>query len=479
MARHISGKSRSRTGALIGALLAAAVIGGVGFAYWPSEAWHSGPIAIDLDIEAAARTPTELTAMQVAAVAPDAADLARDAEVAPATVSKTVTVARGDTLMALLVKAGVDRRDAYEAIEALRDVFRPRDLKPGQDIHLSLAVAARPEPGDEEAGPRLLSVGLQPDVERRVRVTRGGEAGFIAEAIERELTRRTVGAAGTIDSNLSLAARAAGLPIPVLAEMIRMFSFDVDFQRELRAGDTFEVVYDALFEQSGQLAKTDSVIYAALTLSGDRLELYNFTPKSGRADFFDPKGQSVRKTLMRTPIDGARLSSGFGMRRHPILGYSKRHTGTDFAAPSGTPIYAAGDGAVESAGWNGGYGKYVRIRHNSTYKTAYAHMSRIAKGMGRGKRVKQGDVIGYVGTTGRSTGPHLHYEVLVSGRQVNPLKVKLPSGEKLKDGDLEAFALRRAEIDALRAEALGGALLVRAQCGAAPADGGLVPASGC
>jgi murein DD-endopeptidase MepM/ murein hydrolase activator NlpD len=472
--------------ALIGITLAVPTVVGLALTEWPAEAWHSGPIAVDLDIEAAARTPaatpvdmpTDMAVIKASMTTPDAADLAHEAEVRPATVSKTVTVSRGDTLMGLLVKAGIGRRDAYEAIEAMRDVFRPRDLKPGQDIHLSLVPAAK---SDEDAGgPRLLAVGLQPDVERRVRVTRGADAGFVAEEIERPLVERTVGASGTIENNLSLAARRAGLPIAVLTEMIHIFSFDVDFQRELRAGDSFEVVYNALFEEAGGMAKPENVLYAALTLSGQRLELYRFTPKSGRTDFFDPKGQSVRKTLMRTPIDGARLSSGFGMRRHPILGYSKRHTGVDFAAPRGTPIYAAGDGRIETAGWHGGYGKYVRIRHNSTYKTAYGHMSRIAKGMHRGKRVKQGQVIGYVGTTGRSTGPHLHYEVLISGRPVNPLKVKLPSGEKLKSADLKAFTQRRAEIDALRDDALGSTLMVNAECkDAQPTDGALAPASGC
>ena len=247
--------------------------------------------------------------------------------------------------------------------------------------------------------------------------------------------------------------------------MIRIYSFDVDFQRELQPGDSFEVLYEALFENDGSLAKTDGVLYASLTLSGQRLDMYNFTPHSGHSDFFDSKGQSVRKTLMRTPIDGARLSSRFGMRKHPVLGYSRLHKGTDFAAPRGTPVYAAGDGVVESAGRNGAYGKYVRIRHNSTYKTAYAHMRRIAKGMRRGKRVRQGQVIGYVGSSGRSTGPHLHYEVLRGGRQVNPLKIKLPSGEKLKSADLESFERERARINTLRQQVRDGdAVIAQAGC---------------
>jgi murein DD-endopeptidase MepM/ murein hydrolase activator NlpD len=238
--------------------------------------------------------------------------------------------------------------------------------------------------------------------------------------------------------------------MPVLSDLIRIFSFDVDFQRDIQPGDGFEVLYDAKLEADGSLAKAGDVRFAAMTLSGKRFELYAFTPKSGISDFFDTKGQSVRKTLMRTPIDGARLSSRFGMRKHPILGYTRMHRGTDFAAPTGTPIYAAGDGTVTVAGRKGAYGNYVRIRHNSTYDTAYAHMKGFAKGIRSGTRVRQGQIIGYVGTTGRSTGPHLHYEVLVNGKQINPSKIKLASGEQLKGDDLANFQDHRAEIDTLR-----------------------------
>ncbi len=401
-----------------------------------------------------------------------------ESEAQPEVVNRTLTVAPGDTLMGLLVNAGIDRREAHNAITALRDVFRPRDLRIGQNIELSLAPASG---ATQDAGPepRLISFGLQPSVERDVRVSRDGESGFLALSIDRPLEPRRVGARGTIESSLSVAGKKAGLPMKVLAELIRMYSFDVDFQRDLRRGDSFEVLYSAMFEQDGTLARPDDILYAVLTLSGKRIELYRFKPKGLHTDYFDSKGDSVRKTLMRTPIDGARLSSRFGMRRHPVLGYSKMHRGVDFAAPRGTPIYAAGDGVVELAGRNGAYGRYVRIRHNSTYKTAYAHMKRIKKGIRKGKRVSQGQVIGYVGSSGRATGPHLHYEVLVNGRQISPRKVKLPSGENLKGKRLKAFNIRRAEIDSLRAEAFAGqALMVSAECGET-VNAELAPASGC
>ncbi len=241
-----------------------------------------------------------------------------------------------------------------------------------------------------------------------------------------------------------------------MIELMRAFSYDVDFQREIQPGDKFDLVYEAFYDNEGRMAKTGNILVASLSLSGTPLSLYSFTPSSGFTDFFDEKGQAVRKALLRTPVDGARLSSGFGVRKHPILGYNKMHKGLDFAAPSGTPIYAAGDGVIERIGRNGGYGKYIRIRHHSGYKTAYAHMKGYGKGVKKGKRVKQGQIIGYVGTTGRSTGPHLHYEVLVNNKQVNPRKIKLPAGEKLKKQDLKNFQAHRADMDQLRQDIIAG-----------------------
>jgi hypothetical protein len=300
---------------------------------------------------------------------------------------------------------------------------------------------------------------------------------FHAVALERPLTREVAGGRGTIDSSLFVTGQEAEVPVPVMVDMIRAFSFDVDFQREIWPSDGFELIYERYHDRAGVLAKTGDILYAALLLSGRRVELYRFTPKSGRTDYFDANGKSVRKTLMRTPIDGARITSGYGRRRHPILGYNRMHRGTDFAAPRGTPVYAAGDGVVEVAGRKGGYGKYIRIRHNGTYKTAYAHLNGYARKIRRGRRVKQGQVIGYVGSTGRSTGPHLHYEVMVNGRQVNPLKIRLPSGETLKGEDLEAFAADRAEINRLRRETLPTQQIASAGCREPDAGGQRTPAS--
>lgn len=374
-----------------------------------------------------------------ALVEPAAGPQARDGATTPPepqVVEEVVEVQRGDTLLEVLVGAGVSEAEAYGAVDALTEYFAPRDLQPGQQIALTFT------PGSTQlgaSGPALLGLSLQPSVERDLQVTRSNDGGFTALAIERPLLPKTVALESRIDSSLFEAAEEVGVPFPVMTQLIRAFSYDVDFQREIQPGDRFEVLFDQINDEEGNFAKTGDLIYASLTLSGTKLEIYNFTPESGVTDFFNPKGESVRKALLLTPIDGARITSDFGMRMHPILGYSKMHKGLDFGAPTGTPIYAGGDGVIVTLGPQGPYGKYIQIRHNSEYATAYAHMSRFAKGLAVGSRVRQGDVIGYVGATGRVTGPHLHYEVLAAGNQINPRSIKLPAGEKLAGQGFEAF----------------------------------------
>lgn len=352
---------------------------------------------------------------------------------------RELKVRRGDTLMKMLVSQGLDRTDAHNAIAALREVYDPRKLKPGQTIKVSLAT-------DRGDAPVLVGLALEPDVDRNVTVSRAtDDNGFSAEEFRKKLTEKPLRVDGTIQSSLYEAAVAAGLPPSVLIELIHAMSFDVDFQRDIQPGDSFQVMFSRFHDDTGTALRNGDISHARLTLSGKEMRIYRFKDKSGRSDFYDEKGQSVRKALLKTPVDGARISSRFGKRRHPILGYTKMHRGVDFAAPSGTPIYAAGDGTVVMSGWNGGYGRYVRIRHNGSFETAYAHMRGIAKKARKGKRVRQGDIIGWVGTTGRSTGPHLHYEVLKGGRQTNPLSIKLPTGKKLSGTELAAYLdMRRA-----------------------------------
>ena len=237
---------------------------------------------------------------------------------------------------------------------------------------------------------------------------------------------------GKIQSSLYVSALKAGIPENTLLEMISLLGFSVDFQREIRKGDIFEIIFTKKIDLlKNKIIETNPITYVSLTLSGSKLNFFNYKDKHGFPQYYDKNGKSAKRTIMKTPINGARLSSGYGNRKHPILGYTKMHRGLDFAAPSGTPVFAAGDGIIEKAGWNGSYGRYVRIRHTGTYKTAYAHLSGINKNIRVGKRVFQGKTIGYVGTSGRSTGPHLHYEVLRRNKQINPMNIKLPAGKNV------------------------------------------------
>ena len=362
-------------------------------------------------------------------------------------VRKTVVIGRGDTLSVALTRAGGTPAETEAAIVAFRKVHNPRRLRVGQTLSLAF------DPADESDGTaRLASLALDVAADRDVVVTRGDDGNFSSSVVDRPLERILQRTVGTIDSNLYDAAIAAGMPNQVLMEMVHIFSFDVDFQREIQRGDRFEVLYEAVFNKAGEFVENGPILYAHLEVGGRDVELFRYQPNEGPADYLDAKGASVRKALMRTPINGARLSSGFGMRRHPILGYNKKHLGVDFAAPTGTPIYAGGDGTIAMIGRHGNFGKYIRIRHNGTYSTGYAHLNGYAKGMKKGKRVRQGQVIGYVGSTGMSTGPHLHYEVMQGNRRINPMTLKLPSGRKLEGSELAAFQQQVQKITVLLAE---------------------------
>ncbi len=384
-------------------------------------------------------------------------DAPRDRTEIPA-VHVPLRIGRGDTLAGLMTGAGVARAEAQAAITALTRYFNPRRINKSHRIAVTFRPPAAGSPETAEPGiGRFIGLTVEPDYGTAIVVERTPKGGFKASKIEKTLKRLPARAEGVIKSSLYVSGRKAGIPNRVLVELIRAYSWDVDFQRDIRAGDGFQVMYERVFDDHADHVHSGDILFAALTLSGKRHAIYRHTTPDGLSDYFDEKGQSARKALMRTPIDGARLSSGFGKRRHPILGYNKMHRGVDFAAPRGTPIYAAGNGVIALAGRNGAYGNYIRVRHNARYSTAYAHMKSLARGMRRGKRVSQGQVIGYVGTTGRSTGPHLHYEILIGGRRTNPMKVKMPSGRKLKGEKLENFQVARSMIDDRFAALLPGA----------------------
>ena len=283
-----------------------------------------------------------------------------------------LTAAPGDTLMAMLVDEGIERREAHAAITAMSKIYKLRNLRPKQDVLVTARLAL-----DTDQPSHLLRLELAASVERDIVISRRDDGEYGAVAIDRPLTRNFAYAKGSIDT--SLYAAAVDAEVLVLADLIQIFSFDVDFQRDIRRGDGFSLMYTRYSDETGTVLRHGEIEVAAMTLGRKTMQFYRFETADGQVDYYDDKGRSARKALLRTPIDGARMSSRFGMRRHPILGYNKMHRGLDFAAPNGTPIFAAGNGIVEKAYRYGAYGKHVRIRHNDTYKTAYAHLSRYGK----------------------------------------------------------------------------------------------------
>ena len=278
---------------------------------------------------------------------------------------------------------------------------------------------------------------------------------FNEEILSIKLDKKIVYKENIILQSLYKAATDQNIPANTIIEFARIYGFQVDFQRDIRKLDKFQIMYELFLNEKNEIIETGEILFANLKLSGQDNSLYYFE-KEGSEGHYDKSGKSIKKALMKTPINGARLSSPFGMRKHPIDGFNKMHRGTDFAAPTGTPIMASGDGVVKKAGWCGGGGNCVKIRHNSTYQTIYAHMSKFARGIKTGVRVKQGQTIGYVGSTGKSTGPHLHYEVIVNGKKVNSQKLRLPSGKILKGKERKLFETKKIKLDVLKSEKIIG-----------------------
>lgn len=343
---------------------------------------------------------------------------------------RTIRVGSGDTIIDLLLSSGAQSTEAHDAVAALRKHFNPRQLKSGQEVVVKFG------PGDNGSD-RLEHMIVPVTFRQDVKVERANN-GFVARLIDKPVKEEAAYAGGPIQSSLYETGVAQNVPATMMAEMIRLYSYDVDFQRDVKEGDSFELLYQQYTDEQGQLLHAETIRYAELVLSGKRLRLFRFA-RDGEVEYFNEKGESVKKALLRTPVDGARISSKFGSRLHPILGYTTMHRGIDFAVPGGTPIMAAGSGTVEFVGTNGGYGRYVRLKHTGVFSTAYAHMSGFAKGLRKGMKVRQGQVIGYVGASGLATGPHLHYELLSGGSQINPLSVKMPAGQKLEGKELARF----------------------------------------
>ncbi len=380
--------------------------------------------------------------------------------------TQVVTVAEGDTLSNLLQAAGAARDDAAAAVKAIAAVYDPRQIKGGFRLTVTLGIPENriplrasalplagevsPDAADRSGRVRLMSIAFKPEADREVVVRRGDAGSYTADAMQKKLTAQLYRASGVIDESLFLSAASAGVPDRVTSQLMFLFSYDVDFQRDIHAGDSFEVFFTRYFDEFGNPVKSGDIMFAALTLSGKRMPLYRYVREPGAApEYLDAQGRPIKKSLLSTPMESARMTSGFGMRMHPVLGYTRMHKGIDFGAPEGTPILASGDGVVEIAGRTGGYGNYVRIRHTAEYETAYGHLSAYGRGIQAGTRVTQGQIIGYVGATGVATGPHLHYEILIRGEQVNPKGVQLDTNRPLEGKALALFVKNKTEIDTL------------------------------
>jgi len=366
-------------------------------------------------------------------------------KVVPEDIVKYIFVKKGDTLMKLLVSNSVDKNQAANLIKSLKRIYDLRSLPIGHRLKISFAADSY---NANHKYNKVKDFSFLKGFNQEVFTARKPSGNFKSEIMIKSFEIEDIFIRGEITTSLYEAAANQRTPIKLLMELIRIFSFDVDFQREIQKGDTFSILFKRHLNSDGKSVHNDKIEWAKLTLRGKDIEYARHTSTANNyTDYYNREGKSVKKTLMRTPVDGARLTSRYGKRKHPILGFTKMHRGVDFAAPKGTPIMAAGDGVIEALGRKGNYGKYIRIRHNSTYKTAYAHLSKYKRGLKKGKRVKQGSIIGYVGSTGRSTGPHLHYEVIKNGKKTNPLRVRLPAGDALKNDDLKIFLNRFASID--------------------------------
>jgi murein DD-endopeptidase MepM/ murein hydrolase activator NlpD len=365
-------------------------------------------------------------------------------------------VKSGDTLLKILLDLGAKESDVFNILEEMRKFYNPRLISNRDVISINYKVKVTYEsektqnnddPINREVVVNNLSMSISP--EEQVVISRNSKGEYKAKKAEIKISKYISRYSGTLKNGLYLDGVRAGISPTAVMNMINLYSYDVDFQRDVKTGDKFEMIVESFYTEDGKKLRDGNILFASLVLRDKPIDLYLYTINN-RSEYFDSKGNSARKSLLRTPINGARVSSSFGMRRHPVLGYSRMHKGIDFAARSGTPILAAGSGTIVYYGRYGGYGNFVKIKHNNKYSTAYGHASRFVKKLRVGSRVKQGDVVAYVGTTGRSTGPHLHFEVLQNGKAINPSKVKATSGLMLTGKELKNFKESKEQIDKYR-----------------------------
>ena len=351
----------------------------------------------------------------------------------------------GETFDKILNNYLIDKKEIIAIKKSLKKKINLNKLNTKQSIQISL----------DQTNNRINEFIFKISNTEKIFLKRVANNQFYQEIISIKLNKKIVYEENIILQSLYKAATDKDIPANTIIEFARIYGFQVDFQRDIRKKDKFQIMYEIFLDENKKIIETGEILYANLILSGQDNSLYYFDEDKS-IGHYNKNGNSVQKALMKTPINGARLSSSFGMRKHPIDGFNKMHRGTDFAAPMGTPIMASGNGIIKKAGWCGGGGNCVKIRHNSTYQTLYAHMSKFARGIKNGVRVKQGQIIGYVGSTGKSTGPHLHYEVIVNGKKVNSQKLKLPSGKILKGAERKLFETAKIKLDVLKSEKIIG-----------------------
>ena len=355
---------------------------------------------------------------------------------------KIIKIVAGDSLQKILLKEKISKEEVNKIYQKIKGIIDLTKIRQGQTITIVFRI--------KQNKPSISRITFQVDELSTAYIYyRNKTDDYEVRLNLKNLERVNFLAKGIIVNSLFASAQKIDVDAEVIVEFARIFGFEIDFQRDIRKNDEFQIFYERFEDDEGENFKNGNILFAYLKNSGREIKLYRYKDSKNNIGYFTPDGKSIEKALMKTPINGARLSSGFGFRKHPILGYNKLHQGTDFAARRGTPVMASGSGTVERASWFGAYGKYVRIRHNSTYKTAYAHLSKFGRNIKAGRKVRQGQIIGYVGSTGRSTGPHLHYEVLVNNKRTNSQRLKLPSGKKLSKNEMENFNLEKQRIDQL------------------------------
>ena len=356
-------------------------------------------------------------------------------------------ILQGETFVKILNIYSVPNKEIAKVRKNLINEYNLNNLKTNLNIKFTV---------DQSNNKKITSFVLPVSRTKKIQLTRNFETDlFEKKTIITNLNRKIIFKEGKILQSLYKTAIDLNVKPNIIVEFARIYGFQVDFQRDIRKNDNFQIMYEVFEDDNGKIFETGNIIYANLKLSGANNTLYYFNQK-GSEGHYDENGKSIKKALMKTPINGARLSSPFGMRKHPIDGFNKMHRGTDFAAPMGTPIMASGDGVITRARWCGGGGNCVKIKHNSTYQTVYAHMKNFARRVKEGLRVKQGQIIGYVGSTGKSTGPHLHYEVIENGKKINSQKLKLPSGKILKGKERKMFEVSKIKLDVLKSELIIG-----------------------